>query len=107
MYGVCWIHKKSGFVELAQHPLVKQVVEAATRILAIPAKRKAPLDTETLRKLLNRLQQRNFAELQLATLIALEFFGFLRWDDLSNLTYDSIYFEWSHIALFLKKRKND
>lgn len=107
VYGVGWVHKKGGFVELAQHPLVKQVVEAARRILARPAKRKAPLEIDMVRKLVNRLQQGNLAELQLATLIALGFFGFLRWDDLNNLTFDSIHFERSHIALFLEKRKND
>ena len=53
-------------MELAQQPLVKQVVEAARRILAKPAKGKAPLDTEMVRKLVNRLQQGNLAELQLA-----------------------------------------
>ena len=56
---------------------------------------------------MNRLQLGNLAELQLATLIALGFFGFLRCDDLSNLTFDSIHFEGSHIALILEKRKKD
>ena len=31
----------------------------------------------------------------------------LRWDDLSNLTVDSLRFEESHLAVLLKKRKND
>ena len=86
---------------------MKQVVEAARRIMARPAERKAPLDSEMVRKLVNRLQRGNLAELQLATLIALGFFGFLRWGDLSNLTYDSIHFEGSHIALLLEKRNNN
>ena len=85
---------------------MKQVVEAARCILARPAKRKALLDTEMVRKLVNRFQRGNLAKLQLATLIALGFFGFLCWGDLSNLTYDSIQFEGSHIALLLEKRKN-
>ncbi len=45
VYGVGWVHKKGGFLELSQHPLVKQVLEAARRILAKPATRNAPLDT--------------------------------------------------------------
>ena len=81
VYGVGWVHKKGGFVELSEHPLVKQVLEAARRILAKPAKRKTPLNIDVLRKLVMRLQDGNLAELQLATLIALGFFGFLRWDD--------------------------
>lgn len=107
VYGVSWVHKKGGFPEPSQHPLVKQIVDAARRILAKPATRKTPFDTDLVRRLVQRLQQGNLAELQLATLIALVFFGFLRWDDLSNLTFDSIQFEGTHIALFLEKRKND
>lgn len=82
-------------------------MEAARRILAKLATRKAPLRADLVRKLVLRLEHGNLAELQLATLIALGFFGFLRWDDLNNLTVDSIHFEESHIALFLEKRKND
>ena len=104
VYGV---HKKGGFVELSEHPLVKQVLEAARRILAKPAKRKTPLSIDVVRKLVMRLQDGNLAELQLVTLIALGFFGFLRWDDLNHLTFDKIHFEGSYVALFLEKRKND
>ena len=107
VYGVGWVHKKGGFVELSEHPLVKQVLEAARRILAKPAKRKTPLSIDVVRKLVMRLQDGNLAELQLATLIALGFFGFLRWDDLNHLTFDKIHFEGSYVALFLEKRKND
>ena len=107
VYGVGWVHKKGGFLEPAHHPVVKQVVEAARRILAKPPSRKAPLEIDVVRKAVQRLQQGNLAELQLAALIALGFFGFLRWDDLSRLTFDSIHFYDSHLALFLEKRKND
>ena len=107
VYGVSWVHKKGGFLEPAQHPLVKQLMEAARRILAKPATRKSPLGADLVRKLVLRLEQGSLAELQLASLIALGFFGFLRWDDLSNLTADNIQFEDSHMALFLEKRKND
>jgi integrase len=82
-------------------------MEAARRILAKPATRKSPLGADLVRKLVLRLEQGSLAELQLASLIALGFFGFLRWDDLSNLTADNIQFEDSHMALFLEKRKND
>ena len=107
VYGVGWVHKKGGFVELYEHPLVKQVLEAARRILAKPAKRKTSLSIDVVRKLVMRLQDGNLAELQLATLIALGFFGFLRWDDLNHLTFDKIHFEGSYVALFLEKRKNN
>ena len=47
------------------------------------------------------------ADLQVAALFALGFFGFLRWDDLSHLTPENLVFAPTHLALFLEKRKND
>ena len=60
-----------------------------------------------VRRQVKRLQQGNLADLKLAALIALGFFCFLRWDDLSDQTFDSIHFEESHVALFLEKQKNN
>ena len=40
-------------------------------------------------------------------MFALGFFGFLRWDDLSNLTVDNLQFADTHLAIFLAQRKND
>ena len=69
VYSVGWVHKKVGFVELSEQPLVKQVLEAARRILAKPAKRKTPRSIDVVRKLVMRLHDGNLAELQLATLL--------------------------------------
>ena len=33
IYGASWVHKKSGYQQLSDHPLVQQVAEAARRIL--------------------------------------------------------------------------
>ena len=107
VYGVGWVHKKSGYEEPAHHPLIKQILEAARRILAKPTKRKASLKIEVIKRLIQRLEQGNLAQIQLAALVSLGFFGFLRWDDLSSLTTDGMKFAESHMALFLEKRKND
>ena len=36
IYGASWVHKKSGYQQLSDHPLVQQVAEAARWILARP-----------------------------------------------------------------------
>ena len=107
VYGVSWVHKKSGYQEPSEYSVVKQVVEAARRILARPAERKEPLSSALVRKVISRLEKGNLGDLQLAALFSLGFFGFLRWDDLRHLSVDSFYFADSHVAIFLKKRKND
>ena len=107
VYGVSWVHRKSGYQEPSEYPVVKQVVDAARRILARPAERKEPLSSVLVRKVISRLEKGNLGDLQLAALFSLGFFGFLRWDDLRHLSVDSFYFADSHVAIFLEKRKND
>ena len=107
IYGVNYVHKKSGYQEPGDYPLVRQLTEAAKRILARPPSRKKPLTTDQVRALVSRLEKGSVADLQLAALLSLGFFGFLRWDDLHQLSVDSLRFGDSHVAIFLKRRKND
>lgn len=101
VYGVSYVQKKSGFPEPSEYPVVKQLVDAAKRVLAKPKTRKKPLTVAQVRALVT------VADLQLAVMFSLGFFGFLRWDDLQHLSPDSLHFGESHVAIFLKRRKND
>jgi len=71
VYGVSWVHKKSGYQEPSDYLVVKQVVDAARRILA------EPLSSDLVRKVISRLES-SLGDLQLAALFSLGFFGFLR-----------------------------
>ena len=101
-----YVHK-SGFPEPSEYPVVKQLVDAAKRVLAKPKTRKKPLTVTQVRALVARLERGTVADLQLAVMFSLGFFGFLRWDDLQHLSPDSLHFCESHVAIFLKRRKND
>ena len=57
--------------------------------------------------IISRLEKGSLADLQVAVIFAMGFFGFLRWDDLSNLAVEDLLFADSHVALFLLQRKND
>ena len=107
IYGASWVHKKSGYQELNEHPLIRQVAEAGRRILAKPPNRKKALDVSLVKRVISRLEHGNLVDIQVATLFALGFFGFLRWDDLSRLTVDNLQFADTHLAIFLVQRKND
>ena len=107
VYGVSWVHKKSGYPEPSEYPRVKQAVDAAWRILARPPQRNEPLPADLARRVVSRLEKGSLADIELAVLSSVGFFGFLRWDDLHRLRVDSLHFEESHVAIFLEKRKTD
>ena len=86
IYGASWVHKKSGYQELNEHPLIRQVAEAGRRILAKPPNRKKALVVSLVKRVISRLEHGNLVDIQVASLFALGFFGFLLWDDLSRLT---------------------
>ena len=107
VYGTDWVHKKNGYDIPSWHQLIQQVSEAARRILAKPKSRKKPLTGNIVAPILKRLQGGSLADLQVAALFALGFFGCFRWDDLSCLTPANLVFAPTHLAVFLEKRKND
>ena len=82
-------------------------MDAAKRVLAKPKTPKKPLTVAQVRALVTRLERGTVADLQLAVMFSLGFFGFLRWDDLQHLSPDSLHFGESRVAIFLKRRKND
>ena len=57
IYGAIWVHKKSGYPELGDHPLVQQVAEAGRRILAKPSNLKRTLEVSQVKRVISRLRQ--------------------------------------------------
>ena len=92
VHGVSYVHKKSGYPEVSEYPVVKQLLYAAERNLARPPTHMKPLSIDQVRSLLTRLEGGTIADLQLAALLALGFLGFLCWDDLHHLSVDSLNF---------------
>ena len=56
IYGIDWVHLKNGHAKPSEHSVIKQVVEAAKRILAKPKSRKTPLAASTVRNIVQRLE---------------------------------------------------
>ena len=81
VYVVSYVHKKSGYPEVSEYPVVKQLLDAAKRILARPPTPMKPLSIVQVLSLLTRLEGGTIADLQLAALLALGFFGLLHLDD--------------------------
>ena len=101
------VQKKVGHSQVTEHLFVTQVVDAARRILPRPPERKKPLAVDHVMRIISRLEKGSLADVQVAVIFAMGFFGFLRCNDLSNLAVDDLLFPDSHVALFLLQCKND
>ena len=107
IYGIDWVHLKNGHTKPSEHTVVKQVAEAARRILAKPKSRKSPLSALHVKNIIRRLEGGPLGDIQVAAFIALGFYGFLRWVDLSHITPEDLIFAPTHLSISLSKRKND
>jgi hypothetical protein len=105
IYGIDWVYKKNGQSHPSEHSVVRQVVEAARRILAKPKSCKVPLTVVQVRNILGHLEGGSLADLQVAAMVALCFYGFLQWDDLSCITPNSLVFLPTHVSIFLKRER--
>ena len=107
LYRVSLVQKKVGHLQVTEHLFVTQVLDAARRILRRPPDRKKPLAADQVMRIISRLEKGSLADVQVAVIFAMGFFGFLRCNDLSNVAVDDLLFPDSHVALFLLQRKNE
>lgn len=107
LYRVSLVQKKVRHLQVTEHLFVTQVLDAARRILRRPPDRKKPLAADQVMRIISRLEKGSLADVQVAVIFAMGFFGFLRCNDLSNVAVDDLLFPDSHVALFLLQRKNE
>ena len=108
VYGIALVHQKMCFPAPTDHPMAKQVLKAGPRILGKSAiNRKLSLQQDHVRALVHKYIDASLPDLQIVTLITLGSFGFLCWDNLSQLRLSDLFFYHDHLVLFLEKRKND
>ncbi|CAB4030128.1 Integrase recombinase xerD-like, partial [Paramuricea clavata] len=99
-YWIDWVHLKNGHTKPSENTVVKQVAEAARRILAKPKSRKTPLPALHVKNTIRRLEGGPLGDLQIAAFIALGFYGSLRWDDLSHITPEDLIFMHQSISQY-------
>ena len=107
--AVSWAHEKAGLEDPNQSSIAQQVLKGARRILAQPCKKKDPITSEEVKKVVRHwiTPQATMADVQAVTLIVLGFASFLRWDELSRLQRHHIVVQDTHAAIFVASRKND
>lgn len=107
-FGVAWAHQKASLPSPSHHTLVKQLLEACTRILGTcPKNRKMPITADQVKEVVRKFGGGNLSELQITCLISIAFAAFLRWDDLKDLRRCNLLITGDHMSISLAKRKND
>ena len=80
-FGVAWAHQKACLPSPSHHTLVKQLLEACTRILGTcPKNRKMPITADQVKEVVCKFGSGNLNELQITCLISIGFAAFLRWE---------------------------
>ena len=105
-YGLKWVHDALNLPSPFMSTTVKLIKEAAKRILAKPVRKKQPITPYMLRKLAK--QSRNeIRNLRSLTLTILAYAGFLRFDEVSRLKWQDVFFEEDYFKLFIDHSKGD
>ena len=103
VYGTAWAQHKMCFPAPTDYPMAKQVIKEGRRILGKSViNRTLPLQQDHVRALVHKYTDVSLPDLQIVTLITLGFFGFLRWNDLSQLIYSFTITTWHY---FWKKAR--
>lgn len=107
--AISTLHQLCGVASPTSHSLVKQLLEGASRLLAHPIRKRAPLTIAHLAQLASRYTGllASLEDLMITTAMSVGFFGFFRYSDLAAITADHVSFRQNHIVVFLPGRKND
>ena len=107
--GIKWLHEVCGVVDPCSHPMVRNVHQAARRILAQKRRRKQPLTGALLQRLYGSLkcEMDSLKVLQFLTLVVVGYAGLLRWNDLSQIFADEVHCMENYAVIYQRGRKND
>ena len=107
--SLSWAHTLAVVEDPTDHPLVKQVVAGAKRILAHKTCKKEPITAEILHKLYDRFVPKE-AELPIIrtmTICLLGYAGFFRFNELASLKESDVKFYEDHVEVFVESSKTD
>ena len=107
--ALSWAHQLAVVEDPTDHPLVKQVLAGAKRMLAHKTCKKEPITPDILQKLYDTFETKD-ADLSIIRTMAiclLGFAGFFRFSELATLKECDITFYESHMEVFVESSKTD
>ena len=90
-------------------PLVRNILEASKRDKANPVTKKTPLSSTIVKKIIEKHAGPNadLKNLRIACICVIGFTGFLRYNELSNITTSHVQFGDDHVRIFIPASKTD
>ena len=109
IYGVKYIHNMNLVADPTSNELVTGMLEAAKRLDDHAIRKKEPITVEILTRLFYNLMgtPQSLGNVRTMCMCILGFTGFLRFDELSNITNGDIAVFDTHMTIFIQKAKTD
>ena len=108
IFAVKWKHETSGYTDPTAS-LCRNMLQCALRIAKPRRQPKEPLTVDMLTRAFNLIDgyEANLLKFRTFCILLLSFVGFLRFNEVINLTLGDIDFFETHMSLFLEKSKTD
>ena len=108
LYAIKWAHNCAGLTDPTENSYVTSLQEAARRKANHGVHKKEPITKDILITLCDKfIDEKDLLIVRNLTMILFCFAGFLRFDEVSSLTFNDIIMRDDHIVLCIKKSKTD
>ena len=105
--AISWAHQIATVNDPTAHPLVRNVLAGAKRVLAQPVQKKEPVTAVMLEAVIDKHAVPDLMALRTQTMCLVGFAGFLRFDEVSTLKERDLSIFEDHMELFLESSKTD
>lgn len=108
IYGIKWAHDIVGLADPTKNSFVSSLQEAARRNAYRPVHKKEPISKEMIIELCNKYEECNdILIVRNMLMILFGFAGFLRFDEISALTFGDVKIFEDYLVLYIRKSKTD
>lgn len=106
-YAIKFFHKSVSFADPCESILVKNMFEAAKRIIHHKVTKKKAFKLDSLVKLYDITNKEDLSELRILIICLVGFCGFMRFSEIANLKRSDIIFTETYMKLFIEQSKTD
>ena len=110
-YSIKWHHDLHVRENPCENKVVNMLCEGARRILSKPVKKKEPITSDIIEKVVGHFsageRMNDLSDVRICTMFLTGFAGFLRFNELANIKVENIVFHDSYMTIHIGKSKTD